>query len=133
MHYPVGVSSGLDYSRKHHLTHARIGRRDGASTSIRLFPELAALVSVVQSKIDDVNMAGLWKTDMSRDLAWVSYGKDLGTAVLHDYDRYIAPAQVLDVQLELAGPEALGQLSGALSGAHVEIDARLWRHPDPSP
>jgi Heterokaryon incompatibility protein (HET) len=102
------------------------------------FPALLALVSVVQTKIDDVYVAGLWKKDMCRDLAWCSRGKDLDEAMLHDHDQYIAPSwswasarnavnyadhisiedpkegtdQVLDIQLERSGPESLGQLGG---------------------
>ncbi len=98
-------------------------------------PALSALVSVMQPQIDDVYMAGLWKNDICRDLAWFDCEKDGGTAVLHDCDQYNVlswswalartainraeciireddkegTAQDLDVQLELAIPEAFGQ------------------------
>jgi hypothetical protein len=70
---------------------------------------------------------------MCRDLAWCSQGKDPDEAMLHDQDQYIArnavnyanylpsedpkeeTAQVLNIQLERAGPKSLGQLGGVIS------------------
>ena len=106
------------------------------------FPAFSALISVMQAKTNYFYAAGLWKNDMLRDLARFSSVNDLDKAILHEHAQYIAPswswastrnaaryadhplyddpkgetAQVLDAQLELAGPESLGQLRG-----HIEI------------
>jgi Heterokaryon incompatibility protein (HET) len=111
------------------------------------FPALSALVSIMQAKLGDIYVAGLWKTDICRGLTWYSPTYDLNETMLHDRDRYIAPswswasarnavrlanygldhdpkeekAEVLDVVLEQAGAKSLGQIGGG----HIEIRGKV--------